>query len=97
MNLLLERRAEIALRSLRGVDQKQVHRALAHLEALAPDKIFHDYKIHRFAASLREPLYVYGGAMRLRLILKIEGVDCRIIDIVDHDRLDRLLKDREQR
>ncbi len=97
MNLLFERRAEIAMRSLRGTDQKQVQRALHELQALEPKEVFRHHKIHRFAASLSEPLYVYSGGIRLRLVLKIDGANCRIVDIVDHDRLDRLLQDRGQR
>lgn len=92
MNLLFERRTEIAMRSLRGTDQKQVQRALHELQALEPKDIFHHHKIRKLAASLSEPLYVYGGGIRLRLVLKIEGENCRIIDVVDHDRLDRLLQ-----
>lgn len=98
MNLLLERRAEIALRSLRGTDQKQVQRALLELQALSPNEVFRHHKIHKFAAPLSEPLYVYGGGgIRLRLILKISEAICQVVDIVDHDRLDRLLQDRGQR
>lgn len=97
MQILIERRAEIALRSLRGRDKKQIQRALEDIQELTPDTIFHHHKIHRFAASLRDPLYVYGGVMRLRLILKITGDVCEVIDIVDHDRLNRLLDGRGQR
>lgn len=85
------------MRSLRGTDQKQVQRALQELQALGPKEVFRHHKTHRFVASQSEPLYVYGGGIRLRLVLKIDGENCRIVDIVDHDRLDRLLQDRGQR
>ncbi len=85
------------MRSLRGIDQKQVNRALQELQALAPNEVFRHHNIYRFTASLSEPLYVYGGGMRLRLVLKIDGANCWIVDIVDHDRLNRLLQSRGQR
>lgn len=91
MNLLLERRAEIALRSLRGVDEKQVLRALHELTALDPRTFFQHPKIHKVLVSTSSPLYVYGRGMRLRLILSVDGENCKVLDIVDHDRLGRLL------
>lgn len=92
MNLKFERRAEIALRSLRGKDQKQVSRALHILEATPPNKLFPNSKVHKFPSNPDSaPLYVYGGGMRLRLILAIDGETCTVLDVVDRDRLSRLL------
>lgn len=97
MNLLLERRAEIAVRSLHGLDQKRIHQALYELESLNPKEFFRHPKIHKAMSLSAIPLYIYGGAMRLRLVLSIEGDVCKVIDVVDHDRLERLLAGGVQR
>ncbi len=98
MNLLFERRAEIALRSLRGVDQKQISRALRELEAIPPKELFRHPKIHKVSSIPDSPaLYIYGGRIRLHLILAIEGETCTVLDVVDHDRLHRLLPKQGQR
>ena len=95
MNLLFERRAEIAMRSLRGIDLKQVQRLLYELGALRSSEIFRHHKIHKLATPSGEPLYVYGsGGTNLRIVMKIVGENCLIIDIVDRDRLARILSDR---
>lgn len=96
MNIQIERRAEIALRSLHGVDQKQVTRALHELKTIEMQDFYRHQKIHKVFSPTGGNLYIYGGGMRLRLVLTIEGENCRIIDIVDHDRLGRLLLDRGQ-
>ena len=96
MNLIFERRAEIALRSLRGIDQKRVQRALQELRVLEPREVTSHQRVHRLAGSQSEPLYVYNTAKRLRLVFTIDAEDCRLIDIVDRDRLDRLRQDRRQ-
>jgi hypothetical protein len=97
MNILFERRAEIAMRSLRGVDQKQVTRSLYELQALTPADIFPHHKIHKVSSPSGEKLYIYFAGLRLRLVFNIDEDNCRIIDIADHDRLGRLLSDRGQR
>lgn len=98
MNLLFERRAEIALRSLRGVDQKQIARALHVLEAIPLKELFRHPNIHKaLSGPDSKPLYVYGSGTRLRLILAIEGETCTVLDVVDHDRLGRLLPKGGQR
>ena len=97
MKLHLERRAEIAFRSLRGADQRQVGRALDDLTALEAKAIFRNHKVHKVLAPTGDSLYICRGGMRLRLVLDIKGEDCKVIDIVDHDRLGRLLLDRGQR
>lgn len=97
MNIQIERRAEIALRSLHGVDQKQVTRALHELNSIEMQAFYRHQKIKKAFSPTGENLYIYGGSMRLRLVLTIDGENCRVIDIVDHDRLGRLLLDRGQR
>lgn len=98
MNLIIERRAEIALRSLRGVDQKQISRALQELAAIPPKELFRHPKIHKVISSPDSTaLYIYGGVIRLRLILAIEGETCTVVDVVDHDRLGRLRPEGGQR
>lgn len=100
MDLLFERRAKIALRSLQGVDLKKVERALQALQAAAPSELFRDPHIRKVSVGPDSTtLYVYGSGsgMRLRLIFAIEGEKCILLDIADHDRLERLLFQGAQR
>ncbi len=91
MNLSFEQRAEIQLRSLHGADQKQVTKAILTLNAMEPSAISGNRKLYKILAPTDTPLYVFRGSPRLRLVLAIDGEDCKVVDIVDHDLLERLL------
>lgn len=93
MQLRIERRAEIALRSLQGAEQKHVDRALSDLLASEIATVRHSHKIKSITlSSSSRNLFVYRGSPKLRLILSFENGTCILEDIVDHDRLDRLVK-----
>lgn len=93
MHLRIERRAEIALRSLQKIEQKHIDRALNELLALDQATLRHSPKIHVLMSGLSgRKLFVYRGSPKLRLVLSFEGETCILEDIVDHDRLGRLVK-----
>jgi hypothetical protein len=95
MHIVVQRRAEIALRSLGKLEQKQITRALAELSAANRTRL--NRKLHSLAKSLSDKkLFVYRASPKLRLILSFEGDVCTIEDVVDHDRLDRLSVKRAQ-
>lgn len=92
MNLIFERRAEIALRSLRGADRKEVARAIHMLESIPKYELFNHHSIHKgLFGSDSTALYILDAGMRLRLVLSIEGEACIVLDIADYNRLGRLL------
>lgn len=93
MQIHIQRRAEIALRSLQKLERKQVDRALDELLASDRAALKSNPKFHLLASGLsNRKLAVYRGGPRLRLILTFEGETCTLEDIVDHDRLDRMVK-----
>jgi hypothetical protein len=97
MYLRIERRAEIALRSLQKIEQKHIDRALNELLASDMATIRQSPKIHMLASGFSgRKLFVYRGSRKLRLVLSVDNETCVVEDIVDHDRLDRLIKREEQ-
>jgi hypothetical protein len=93
MQLRIERRAEIALRSLQKIEQKHVDRALNELLAVDQATLHHSPKIHMLVVGLSgRKLFVYRGSPKLRLVLSFDGQTCVLEDIVDHDRLGLLVK-----
>lgn len=95
MDVVLQRRAEIAFRSLGKLEQKQIARALAELSAADRRQV--NRKLRSLAKNLSDKrLFVYRGNAKLRLILSFEDGVCTVEDIVDHDRLERLSVKRGQ-
>lgn len=93
MQLRIERRAEIALRSLQKFERKQIDRALNKLLAFDRATLSQSSKLHMLASGFSSrKLFVYRGSLKLRLVLAFDGDTCVLEDVVDHDRLDRLTK-----
>lgn len=97
MQVRLERRAEIAFRSLSPIEQRHIARAMDEISSASPEELRLSRKLHKVLAASGEGLYVFRGSQRLRLVLSIEGDSCTIEDVVDHDKLNRLLVKRGQR
>ena len=97
MNIFLQRRAEIALRSLDKTEQKRILRSLSIIEAIDRVTLAQDPKFRKLATGFSgKKLYIYKGSPKIRLILSIEEDVCTVEDIVDHDRLSRLIAQRGQ-
>jgi hypothetical protein len=96
MKVEMERRAEIALRSVDPSEQEQINRAVAALAAADREALFANPNLRRLGSPSGEELYVYRGSPRLRLILSIDDDKCTIEDIVPHDRTGLLLRGAEQ-
>ncbi|NJM75837.1 MAG: hypothetical protein HC852_08705 [Acaryochloridaceae cyanobacterium RU_4_10] len=90
MVLVLERRAEIAIRSLSQQEQEQVGQALDEIGVIAPDELCQSSKVQKFRAGSGETFYVYPGTPSLRLILSINGDKYTLEDVIDRDKLSRL-------
>jgi hypothetical protein len=92
MLLRIQRRAEIALRSLEKLERSQISRALEQLTSTDRASLQSSSKLHKLASGFSgKKLFVYRGSFKLRLILSFEHDTCIIEDVVHHDRLDRLI------
>ncbi len=97
MQILIQHRAEISLRSLSKVEQNRIARALDEIKTADPTLLYRSPKLHRLNTGYSEKkLYVYRGSLNLRLILSFEDDTCTVEDVVDYDRLDRLTGKRGQ-
>jgi hypothetical protein len=94
MLLIVERRAEIALRSLQPMERKRVERSLQELLTADRSELRGNPKFHALRSERSgKQLFVYVGTPKLRLIISFpDGDTCLVQDIVDHDRLDRLMR-----
>lgn len=92
MQMLIQRRAEIALRSLQKIEQKQIDRSLRELSEQDRSTLQRSQKLHMLVSGFSgKKLFVYRGSTKLRLILSFDGETCVVEDLVDHDRIDRLV------
>lgn len=90
MELRVERRAEIALRSLQKTDQRQIQKALNDLSSADRASLRNNSKIHMLVVRMSGvKLFTYRANARLRLVLSFDNETCILEDIVDHDRLER--------
>jgi len=91
MNITMQRRAEIALRSLSQTEKGQLERALNKLTSLSPTEFYKRPEIQKLISASGEKLYSLIGSRRLRIILSVNADSCIVEDILDHDRLEQLL------
>jgi hypothetical protein len=92
MQLRIERRAEVALRSLEKIEQRHISRSLNELLASDRATLTRSPKIHILSANQSgRKLFVYRGSPKLRLVLSFENETCVLEDIVDHDRLGKVI------
>ena len=92
MQIQIQRRAEIALRSLPPVEQKRLHRALYDLESMDRAGLGRSHKLKRLPLRAHDrQLFVYISTGRLRLILSLSDEVCIVEDVVDHDQFERMV------
>lgn len=75
---------------MRGRDKQQVERALRELESLEKQTFQGNQSIRKISLPSEKTIYIYGSGMKFRLLLALDGDECRITDIVDRERLKRL-------
>lgn len=91
MEIIIERRAEIAFRSLDKNEQKKITHSLSAISNIDRKELVLEPKLHKLATGFSDKkLYSYRGSPKYRLILSFEEEFCIVEDIVDHDRLNRL-------
>jgi hypothetical protein len=97
MNILMQRRAEIAFRSLSKMEKEKIAAAISVLSAVDCTKLRQEQNLHKLAVGRSDKeLYVYRGTSNLRLIISLDDDTCSIEDIVDRDRLNQLISQRGQ-
>lgn len=98
MQLRIERRAEIALRSLQKTEQEQINRVLQELRSFDRATLSQNSKLSMISSGYSSrKLFVYKVTRNLRLVLTFDGDTCVLEDIVDHDRLYRLINNEVQK
>ncbi|MFZ0773133.1 MAG: hypothetical protein WCA49_17655 [Candidatus Sulfotelmatobacter sp.] len=91
MNVQLEGRAEIALRSLDPQEREKVHAALQVLQKTDPGKLKGSQKLRALKLASQEKLYSFRVNKILRLILSAGPSQWTVEDIMAQDRLARFL------
>ena len=79
--------AQIALRSLHPQDRDQIAKWIDLLDGLSQDEYV---RLQAKPISSDKDLYLMRVTPNLRLIFKSNGNDREIIDVVAHDRLERM-------
>jgi mRNA-degrading endonuclease RelE of RelBE toxin-antitoxin system len=90
MNVRLQDRAEVALRSLDPPQQEKVHAAIQVLERNDLGKLKGSQKLRALKLASQERLYSFRVNNMLRLILSASPSQWIVEDIMQHDRLARL-------
>lgn len=96
MDIIIKRRAEIALRSLKRSEQNQIVKAIDVIASVASKDLLPTSNFRKLRKELGENLYVYRGSQRLRLVLSIQDNICTVEDIVAKDKLNRLVPNLNQ-
>lgn len=96
MILIVQKRAEVALRSLSGEERDKVSSAINDLLSLSITDFSNHPKIHAIRLQSGEKLYTYRLNNKLRLVLSIDDDTCVVQDLVNYDRFTKLLHNRGQ-
>lgn len=101
MEIVIERRAEIAFRSLEKSEQNEIKTILRRISLLTLNELSQINNLRRLKNTLSdERLYeyrVFRGNQRLSLVCSVQKDKCIIEDILASDKLKRLLLNRRQR
>lgn len=89
MQVILERRAEVALRSLADAERTKVARAFAKLSELDQHGLSRHLLVHRLS-GLPVQLYSYRVSDILRIVFSVQSDRIVIQDITNFDRLKHL-------
>lgn len=96
MILVIQKRVEVALRSLSGKERDSFSSAINNLLLLLRKDFSNHPTIHAIKLQSGEKLYTYNLSNKLRLVLSIDDDTCVVQDLVNRDRLTRLLHNRGQ-
>ncbi len=89
MQVTTQGRAEIAIRSLSKLEQRQITRALSTLSAEDSAKL--RPSMDELTTSFADKVFfIYRGSPNLRLILSLDGDTWTVEDVINKDLLARL-------
>jgi len=91
MDIKIERRAEIALRSLGASERKQALNSINKLAGSPSDRFLSGLEFQKIRTESGEELFIHRAGRRMRLVLSRDSSGWILEDIVDHDRLETLL------
>jgi hypothetical protein len=95
MDVVLHRRAEIALRSLPPKDHTQVLASLRRLTAEPLSALTSTGKVRKISGPSKG-LYSYRATPRLRLVFSTQSNKYLIEYIADHDHLEKIIRARDE-
>jgi mRNA-degrading endonuclease RelE of RelBE toxin-antitoxin system len=90
MQVGLEPRAEVALRSLANVERAKVGQALKLMSELDRHSLSGNFRVQRLAGLQARDLYSYKASDRLRIVFSFHGDTIVVQDIANRDRLKHL-------
>jgi mRNA-degrading endonuclease RelE of RelBE toxin-antitoxin system len=90
MQVGLEPRAEVALRSLANVERAKVEQALRLMSELDRHSLSGTSRVQRLAGLQVRDLYSYKASDRLRIVFSFQGDRIVVQDIANRERLKHL-------
>jgi mRNA-degrading endonuclease RelE of RelBE toxin-antitoxin system len=90
MQVIMQKRAEVALRSLDARDRDRVSAAVSRLEQTGFRELSERGQIKKLRQAPGVILYVMRATNWLRIVLSFQNDRAIVEDIVPYDRLDRL-------
>lgn len=91
MDIVIQSRAEIALRSLKQSERKQILQALERIKLVKPQDLWQIPHLYKLREKSDQNFYVYRGNQQLRLVLSFQENICTVEDIMAHDKLNKLV------
>lgn len=91
MDVYIEKRAEVALRTLSSSDQRKVEKTLQHLSSIVPKQLTLSNDIRALRVASGQMVYIARVGRALRMVFSIKGNDCFVQDIVHRDRIERIV------
>lgn len=91
MDIVIQGRAEIALRSLKQNERKQILQALERIRLAKLQDLWQIPDLKKLREKSDNNLYVYRGNQQLRLVLSFQENICTVEDIMAHDKLNKLV------
>ncbi len=92
MQVILQRRAEVAFRSLELTDRQKVAAVLRHFEESKAKDLLEPNQASKFRKAPGSELYVMRATNRLRVVFSLQHDVLTVEDIVPHDRLGRVVQ-----
>lgn len=89
MRIVMQRRAEIALRSLNTSERRRVVAALERLQATDFQTLLQGQQLYKLQGGSESGLYVLRATNRLRVIVSRRDTSLIVEDIMSNDRLTR--------